>query len=299
VLKPALTGTPLTSPEGLHTAKDKIANSKPSKAKSLPLLSDDLSLTEGREKTIGKSPAPPTFGMIKKRKTSPLLLAVVALALVAAGVYAYSTMNPGFHSLLISQYQNVRSLTGLAPKPQPVAALPKPAPLPAALPAPSPAQPVGGTPTSADASENSNQVPDGFAAPQGAPSQGFKSSAAPQKSATPVILSTSATVQKAASDDELVVVPEDVADGHVAYRVQPVYPEAARHKGVKGAVVLMTDIGKDGNVASVQVVKGNPQLASAAIAAVKQWRYEAYYRNGQPIDFQTQVTVRFPPPARP
>jgi TonB family protein len=55
----------------------------------------------------------------------------------------------------------------------------------------------------------------------------------------------------------------------------------------------MVSVNTDGTVGSVRVLSGNTQLAPSAVEAVKQWHYEPYYASGQPVVFQTQVTVRF------
>ncbi len=34
-------------------------------------------------------------------------------------------------------------------------------------------------------------------------------------------------------------------------------------------------------------------LATAAIEAVRQWRYRPYILNGQPVEVETQITVNF------
>ena len=293
----SLLKTTLPSPipaENLHAA-DGGSSSPKTKGKNLSLVSDDFGSSSS-----SRHPAPPTFGMTLEkektpRKVSPVLLGAVAVALVAAGVYGYSMINPGFQSLVTSQFTNLEVMVGLTPKPQAVAQVPRPTP-------PKPSVPASqSAPTAAASSDTAtNQQPDGFAQPSPtAPSQGFASPAAPQKSAAPVILSTSATTtSKPTAESEPLVVAEDVADSHVAYRVQPVYPDTVRKKGVKGSVVLNANIDKDGNVSGVEVVSGNPQLASSAVAAVKQWRYEAYYHNGQASEFQTQVTVHFPQPTQ-
>jgi len=41
------------------------------------------------------------------------------------------------------------------------------------------------------------------------------------------------------------------------------------------------------------VVTGNPLLASAAIDAVKQWRYKPFLLNGEPVEVETLVEVNF------
>jgi protein TonB len=56
---------------------------------------------------------------------------------------------------------------------------------------------------------------------------------------------------------------------------------------------LQARIGKDGRVHDVKVVSGHPFLATAAVDALRQWQYDPYKLNGQPVDLQTQVTINF------
>ena len=57
--------------------------------------------------------------------------------------------------------------------------------------------------------------------------------------------------------------------------------------------MLTAIIAKDGSILRLQVVRGHPLLAPAAIDAVKQWRYKPYVLNGQPLEVETTVTVTF------
>ena len=76
--------------------------------------------------------------------------------------------------------------------------------------------------------------------------------------------------------------------------VDPVYPEEARKGGVEGAVILEARTDEEGNVAAVQVLKGNdPYLNKAAVDAVKQWKYEPMYIKGKPNGVVFTTTVRF------
>jgi protein TonB len=52
-------------------------------------------------------------------------------------------------------------------------------------------------------------------------------------------------------------------------------------------------IGTDGEVHSLEVLSGNPILAQAALAAVRQWRYRPTLLSGQPVEVETQITVNF------
>jgi protein TonB len=58
-------------------------------------------------------------------------------------------------------------------------------------------------------------------------------------------------------------------------------------------VVLDVHIARDGGTQEVKVVSGDPVLADAAIAAVKQWRFKPHTLNGQPVEMQTRVILNF------
>ncbi|MBW4037792.1 MAG: M56 family metallopeptidase [Acidobacteria bacterium] len=75
--------------------------------------------------------------------------------------------------------------------------------------------------------------------------------------------------------------------------VQPIYPKEAKAAGIQGKVVLSATIGKDGQIASLKVLSGPPELTKAAWAAVKQWTYAPFMHNGQPTEVDTTITVNF------
>jgi TonB family protein len=88
-------------------------------------------------------------------------------------------------------------------------------------------------------------------------------------------------------------VPSRVADEYLMLRVEPDYPEPARVQHIEGPVVLEALVGKDGTVEKLSTVSGDPQLATAATDAVRQWRFKPFLRNGSPEEFQTRITVDF------
>jgi protein TonB len=83
------------------------------------------------------------------------------------------------------------------------------------------------------------------------------------------------------------------AESSLIHRVEPEYPEAARDQQLQGAVVLDIHIGQDGAVEDVKLVSGEPLLADAAVAAVKQWRFQPRSIDGAPAEMQTTVTLNF------
>ncbi len=76
-------------------------------------------------------------------------------------------------------------------------------------------------------------------------------------------------------------------------KVAPVYPPLARQARIQGTVMLKVIINKSGEIQSEQLVSGHPMLAPAAIAAVKQWKYQPYMLNGEPVDVETTLQVNF------
>jgi TonB family protein len=95
----------------------------------------------------------------------------------------------------------------------------------------------------------------------------------------------------------VVEVSQKVAEGNLLHRVEPDYPAEARQRQMQGAVVLDVRIGRDGVVQDAKVVSGETPLASAAIAAVKQWRFKPHTQQGQPVEMQTRVTLNFKLPS--
>jgi TonB family protein len=88
------------------------------------------------------------------------------------------------------------------------------------------------------------------------------------------------------------------AEGRLLRRVEPAYPEAARSQGIQGKVVLQVLAGHGGAVEKVGLIQGDPVLAEAAIAAVKQWRFQPLVVSRRPVDMETTVTLNFKLPER-
>jgi TonB family protein len=88
-------------------------------------------------------------------------------------------------------------------------------------------------------------------------------------------------------------VDENVMSVRLLKRVPPVYPPLARQARIQGTVILKVLINKSGEVANIQLVSGHPMLAPSAIEAVKQWKYDPYLLNGEPIEVLTNVAVNF------
>jgi len=87
-----------------------------------------------------------------------------------------------------------------------------------------------------------------------------------------------------------------VMAGQLEKRVEPVFPADSIALDARGPVVLLATIKKTGEVGDVQVVSGPARFQSAALDAVKQWRYRPYEVDGAAVDVQATITLNFAPP---
>lgn len=88
-------------------------------------------------------------------------------------------------------------------------------------------------------------------------------------------------------------VSQGVMDGFLVGKILPEYPPIAREAGIEGTVILQATISKQGTIENLRVVSGPPMLQQAAITAVSRWRYRPYLLNGEPVEVETTVNVRF------
>ena len=75
--------------------------------------------------------------------------------------------------------------------------------------------------------------------------------------------------------------------------VQPEYPREARKKHIAGDVILQATIDRQGNVANIVPVSGDPILVKSAVKAVSQWKYRPYVLNGELVEVETMFTIKY------
>jgi len=95
---------------------------------------------------------------------------------------------------------------------------------------------------------------------------------------------------------EPVTVSEQTERALLIHSVDPAYPPEAAAQKLRGPVVLQATIGRDGSVEDLKIVRGSFVLSKAAIAAVKQWRFQPYTVSGRAVQTQTFLTIDFTPP---
>ena len=280
---------------------------------ALPLkASDDPVLAElEKEETEPQAPMFASSEQPQKKGRGPLV-ALLFLLLASGGLYAAWMYQPAFRTMVEPQIERALALVGM-PSLHPSVDSPRQAPTPSSVKAPT-------VPTPANAS-----------LPSSAPSLDSAQSATSDRTPTPAgssphveretgaisaaALAVAGVTGPAATTDSrknfaaaapvgselpgekyAVMLSSRGAENRLILRAQPAYPEEARSERAEGTVVLKTVVSESGKVEGVRLVEGNPILATAAISAVKQWRYRPYVREGKALPFQTIVLVEFQRP---
>ncbi|MFZ3342578.1 MAG: TonB family protein [Terriglobales bacterium] len=100
-------------------------------------------------------------------------------------------------------------------------------------------------------------------------------------------------VQAASGEEAPVRVSPETMEMRIVSKVDPVYPESARQKGVQGLAVLDAVIAADGTVTKLRPVAGDEQLVKSATEAVRSWRFEPYQSSGRAVAVETTIAVEF------
>jgi protein TonB len=88
-------------------------------------------------------------------------------------------------------------------------------------------------------------------------------------------------------------VSSGVMAGMLIRKVLPAYPAIARAMRMGGHVELQATISRGGTIENLRIMSGPAVFQQAALDAVKQWRYQPYLLNGQPVEVETTINVDF------
>ena len=86
---------------------------------------------------------------------------------------------------------------------------------------------------------------------------------------------------------------ERVIIGKLISHSQPFYPVEARNRRMEGNVELRARVGRTGEIVGVTPVSGPRLLSSAAMTAVREWRYEPTFVDGDPAETFADITIVF------
>ena len=87
----------------------------------------------------------------------------------------------------------------------------------------------------------------------------------------------------------------NVEKAKLIHHVPPVYDKDVQREGVEGTVLLEAVISKQGEPMGLKPINTvvDPRLVTAAMQAVRQWRYKPMLLNGQPVEAATTISVSF------
>ena len=84
-----------------------------------------------------------------------------------------------------------------------------------------------------------------------------------------------------------------VQSAKLIFAPKPAYPALGRATRTQGTVKIQALIGRDGLIRNLQVISGPPLLITAAVEAVRQWRYQPTLLNAEPVEVITEIDVNF------
>jgi TonB family protein len=86
--------------------------------------------------------------------------------------------------------------------------------------------------------------------------------------------------------------PKRLQPGTLVFHVDPQYPRKLARNEV-AIVKLLATVGENGQVINVQRISGSQPFASAAISAVREWRYSPTLFDGHPVKTEQTITIAF------
>jgi protein TonB len=103
-----------------------------------------------------------------------------------------------------------------------------------------------------------------------------------------------ATFALALNADDLVIrISDTEAQKAAITKSSPDYPPMAKQMHVSGPVTVEAEVTTDGEVAKVQPVSGNALLSSAAVSAVKKWKFKPFTAEGKPAKAVVRLSFNF------
>jgi TonB family protein len=85
----------------------------------------------------------------------------------------------------------------------------------------------------------------------------------------------------------------DVRPAKLISKVSTVYPILAKNQHVTGDVLIDALIDAEGHVTTMKIISGPTLLHQAAMAALRQWKYQPASLDGKPVAMHLTVTLQF------
>lgn len=111
--------------------------------------------------------------------------------------------------------------------------------------------------------------------------------------ATALAICAGAAAQSAPAADKPIVISDQEVRGAARFHVEPEYPPTARQFRVSGEVIAELTVGVDGKVENISIMKGNPLLNAAVLAALRKWTFTPFSVDGRPTRVKSTLTFQF------
>lgn len=85
----------------------------------------------------------------------------------------------------------------------------------------------------------------------------------------------------------------NVVQAKLIKKVEPIYPPLAKQSRIQGDVLLEAIIDKNGKTKNIKVISGHTLLRQSSVDAVSEWKYEPATLNGEPVEVDTTITVKY------
>jgi outer membrane biosynthesis protein TonB len=82
-----------------------------------------------------------------------------------------------------------------------------------------------------------------------------------------------------------------IAEKLLIHKVEPVWKHLPMEGRVSGTVVVVIEIGKNGDVLFSKVISGPALLRKPVLDAVRKYKYKPYLLNGKAVEVETTVHV--------
>jgi TonB family protein len=108
----------------------------------------------------------------------------------------------------------------------------------------------------------------------------------------PAVPQNTASTEKGVADP--IRVELGLVEGNLYKMVPPKYPPVAKAAKLQGEVVFNAVINREGMLTRVRVLRPlGLGMEESALEAMRKWRYHPYLLNGEPVEVQTVITVKY------
>jgi protein TonB len=101
--------------------------------------------------------------------------------------------------------------------------------------------------------------------------------------------------QTRATAPKKIAISAGAMSGVILVKSSPIYPPIAKAQRIQGTVSIHVVVSTAGELIESTLASGNAELGSAAIEALKTWRFRPFLADGVPVEAESTLTFEFKP----